>query len=592
MRRFSLTKDLYNIATSNLPWGALLVASLLACLGCASPSLASQELAKGPASADQLPMILDVKCTQGGSSISVVELLGEKVPAPAKSQDGKDGLEMFFPVSIEPSLKNVVFESPLINSLSFRPSDGGVWVVFGSAKPIRVKSVYGAGTNRLAISLVPKEDLSPLKGFKAPPVVVPRLSSGKDPIALNVPVDLALRDVELKDVFRMLGEFSGYNIICDPTVPSSPVTLTVKRVPMKEVFSYLMRTYDITYAVMGKTILVGKADALAKSLGQEKTRAFEISYGDIKQISGQVQTLFDITKPIVVDDRLRLMYVTGRPEQLDAVARFLSQADHPGKQVMLQARIVEVKDDGMRELESVVNAVYRYWWFSFNSKGGVLGYSRVNEPSIYKNDANRVTKPGAADISSIAENGNISMLDAGIRALETADKGKTLASPSVVVADGKEAKIALTENVKYISARDQAGNPTYSEERVGPSMEFLPVVGRDGFISIKMTLKTGEITKYIKGGLGEQVPQTSTREVTSYVRVRDGEPFVVGGLFRDSNNYSEYKIPILGDIPILGELFKTRSHTKERGEVAMIVIPYILDVPSSPIKSSDVATLQ
>ncbi|EHM09905.1 type II secretory pathway, component HofQ [Thermanaerovibrio velox DSM 12556] len=543
-------------------------------------------------SGDKIPMISDVKCGQGGSDLAVLELIGNMVPAPSKTQQGKDGLEMFFPASLEPSLRNVVFEYPLVNFVSFRPDEGGVWMAVGSSKPVKVQSVYGAGTSRLVVSLVSNPELSPVKGPKNPPTVVPRLSSGKDPIALSVPVDLALRDVELKDVFRMLGEFSGYNIICDPTVPSSPVTLTVKRVPMKEVFAYLMRTYDITYAVMGKTILVGKADALAKSLGQEKTKAFEISYGDIKQISGQVQTLFDITKPIVVDERLRLLYVTGRPEQLEAVAKFLSQADHPGKQVMLQARIVEVKDDGMKELESVINAVYRYWWFSFNSKGGVVGYSRVNEASIYKNDSNRVTKPGAADISAIAESGNISMIDAGIRALETADKGKALASPSVVVADGKEAKIALTENVKYISARDQAGNPTYSEEKVGPSMEFLPVVGRDGFITIKMTLKTGEITKYIKGGLGEQVPQTSTREVTSYVRVRDGEPFVVGGLFRNSDKYSEYKIPVLGDIPLLGELFKSRSRTKERGEVAMIVIPHILDVPTSPVKASDVNTLQ
>ncbi|ACZ19275.1 type II and III secretion system protein [Thermanaerovibrio acidaminovorans DSM 6589] len=584
--RLSRLTDL--ISSSGFRSFSLLLLALLAFTGHLGAAWA--EVASSQAQEQMVPMIRDIKCTQGGSQLAILEFIGASVANPSRIQDGREGLEVLFPpaVSVDQALpREIQFEYPLLSSVSLRTTEKGLLVVLSSPVPLKVKSQYGGGTNRFVLSLEPREQASRMKSGRVP-TVVPRASDGKDPLSLNVPVDLALREVELKDVFRMLGDFSGYNIICDPTVPTSPVTLTVRKVPMKEVFSYLMRTYDITYAVMGRTILVGKADSLAKSLGQEKTKAFEISYGDVKQISAQVQTLFEITRPIAVDERLRVMYVTGRPEQLAAVERFLNAADHPGKQVMLQARIVEVKDDGVRELESVVNTVYRYWWLSFSSKGGVLGYSRINQESVYKNDTNRVTKPGATDISAIAESGGLSLLDAGIKALENADKGKTLASPSVVVVDGKEAKISLTENIKYISARDQAGNPTYSEEKVGPTMEFLPTVGRDGFVTIKMTLKTGEVTKYIKGGLGEEVPQTSTREVTSYVRVRDGEPFVVGGLFRDSNTFSEYRIPVLSDIPLIGELFKSRTKKKERGEVAMIVIPHILDVPGSPVKTSEV----
>ncbi|WP_352425943.1 type II secretion system protein GspD, partial [Aminomonas paucivorans] len=420
------------------------------------------------------------------------------------------------------------------------------------------------------------------------------------------------------------------NILCDPSVPPGNVTLTVKAVPLREVFAYLMRTYDVTYAMMGKTILVGKADPLAKALGREETRAFHIAYANIgKQtsatwqhnsqstygpassprdgsqyqgqsqivetapdtnITDQLKTLFGLTKAIVVDERLRLIYVTARKDQMEAIAKFLDQADHPGQQVMLQARIVEIGDDGKEELESLISRVYKNWWFAFDNNGGMIGYTRINKPGLYDDDANdnRLIKPGGLDLSVVAQNPDLNFLDAGLRALETANKGKVLASPSVVTTDGKAANIALTENVKYISARDQAGNPTYSEERVGPTIDFTPRVGRDRIISLQLTLKTGEITKYIKGGMGEQVPQTSTRSVSSFVRVRNGEPFVVGGLFRDGTTYAENKIPILGDIPLLGELFRNRTSTKVHTEVAMIVIPYILDVPASSVTQHEV----
>ena len=84
------------------------------------------------------------------------------------------------------------------------------------------------------------------------------------------------------------------------------------------------------------------------------------------------------------------------------------------------------------------------------------------------------------------------------------------------------------------------------------------------------------------------MPQTSTREVNSTVRIRNGEPFVVGGLFRDGQTHSENKIPILGDIPLLGELFRNRTTQKIHTEVAMIVIPYLLDVPASGVSSRSI----
>jgi len=123
------------------------------------------------------------------------------------------------------------------------------------------------------------------------------------------------------------------------------------------------------------------------------------------------------------------------------------------------------------------------------------------------------------------------MLDVGIRNLVESNKADILASPSVVTVDGQKASIALTTNIKYISERDEAGNPVYTEERIGPTLEFTPIVGRDNTVTINVEISTGEVVEWRAGGMGEEVPVTSSRDVSTMVRVRNGEPFVIGGLF-------------------------------------------------------------
>jgi type IV pilus assembly protein PilQ len=166
----------------------------------------------------------------------------------------------------------------------------------------------------------------------------------------------------------------------------------------------------------------------------------------------------------------------------------------------------------------------------------------------------------------------------------TKNKGKVLADPSIITIDGKKAVIKLVENYPYISERDEAGNPTWSEKEVGPILEFTPTVGRDKMVSIDLKIETGEIIGTYRGQAGEQFPQTTNREVTTNIRVRDGEPFVVGGLYKDQEKVEKHRVPLLSDIPLLGELFKYKSETRDKTEVAMIVIPYILDIPDTTVE--------
>ena len=551
----------------------------------------SPALAEEKPSYAHLPPVGGLMVRQLGSDSILVELKGTSLPLPEVDTLGTDVVTFTLAGAYLPAVKwERDFNLPLVSLV--RADQDGENVVFKMrvSSPMSLKTMEGkAPSNRYVLRLstagfVERENIQADLLKPQAPVA----ATAGDPFSKTLPVTLDLRDVELRDVFRMLGAYANMNIVADPSVPNTLVTMTLKGVPLNEAMGYLMRMYNMSYAIMGKTIIVGTPDSIGKTTGKESTRQYRIAYADMKAVGGLVQGLAGVNK-VVIDERLRTLYVTGRPEQFLEVEKVLQQVDHPGRQVMLQARIIEVTDSGKEELETIIDAVYNQWWFNYSSAGAGAGYVYADQPANY-NPQTGDNRPAplapitGSGLKNIAEGSLTKLLDFGLRALVTKNKGKVLADPSIITIDGKKAVIKLVENYPYISERDEAGNPTWSEKEVGPILEFTPTVGRDKMVSIDLKIETGEIIGTYRGQAGEQFPQTTNREVTTNIRVRDGEPFVVGGLYKDQEKVEKHRVPLLSDIPLLGELFKYKSETRDKTEVAMIVIPYILDIPDTTVE--------
>lgn len=548
----------------------------------ASAQEAGADEEKGPAP----PAILGLTLVQGGSTLAVFQVTGEKLPVPDVLSTDENGLVLLWEGVILPSgYWERSFPTPLVQGVVLRQEPEGVQMQIRSTRRVYLGKTVGDPPSpemqlHLTTGDVAEEIPLPVTG-------VPKVVAG-DPFASSAPVTLQLRDSDLRDVFRMLGSMVNMNVVIDPSVPATPVTISLNNVPMNEAFQYLMRMYDVSYAIMGKTIIVGRKDNLSRAMGMEKTRAFRVAYADLGQIPALLQGLSGVSS-VVVDERLRTVYVTASEERLGDVAVTLQRIDHPGRQVMLQARIVEVSEGGSDELKGLVNAVYERWYASFSSAGGVIGYyddynGGVFNPSRTNREINppeSITFPDMADSA-------LSFFDASLQILVKQDKAKMLASPSVVTLDGQKASIKLLTDIKYVSERDDQGRPTYGEVESGPSLEFTPTVGRSDIVTIEMSVKTGDANLTYDSLLRGYIPQSTTREVQTIVRVRDGEPFVVGGLFNENKSENVWKIPIISEIPLLGELFKGKNTSVTKSEVIMVVVPYILDVPESVIQGSDV----
>jgi type IV pilus assembly protein PilQ len=426
------------------------------------------------------------------------------------------------------------------------------------------------------------------------------------PFAVNTPITLDLRDADLRDVFRLIAMQLKKNIIIDDSIPPGQlVTMTVKNEPLSRVYAYLMKAHDLTYEMLGNnTIIIGTTAMLSKLSGKVKTQAYRIAYATPGSVAGLLPRMTKITtEGIVVDERLRTLYATAAPDVLEEVAIAIQRLDHPGPQVMLYARILEFNDNNRLEVETALNGIFDHWWGRYAQGRMAIGAMNVDKGS---NSLPGYSGLGASSIPSAPLTGTTGLsglmegawrlVDGAFSAMETKSRAKTLANPSVITIDGQQATIDLSQDFPYISGRDDAGNAQWSTMNIGPQLVMTPRVGRgannEKIVTLDLQLRTSDQAGEVQGSLGETMPIRTQRSVTTTVRVRDGEPFVVGGLFSENKTNNTLRIPILGQLPLLGELFSYKTRSVQKSQVVMLVIPYILDTPDTAIEQSTVMLKQ
>ena len=536
------------------------------------------------------PMLLNYELYQLGASEVVFGLSGKDLPEPEVNCESTRVSFLIRDTHVDRAeMTNHALVTPMISDMQINQISDDVEIIMETKAPLSVRSKRGsAPSNEFSYRMIAGVEEERIR--REPVETRPKLEAPKPvgPFADKTKITLDLRDTELRDVFRMLGAHLKKNVIIDPSLPPALVTMTLKNVPLSEAFDYLMKTYDVAYHMVGKdTIVVGTQDGLSRLSGNEETRTFNIAYGDPTVLQGLLVNLTKLpVDRVLVDPRLRALYVTSTPQKLMEVNNILQKMDKPGKQVMIYAKIFEFSDSVTDEVETALNAVYNHWWLGYSGKGGMRGgYADDNRlgRNLNLRDESNAILPLQTDLKT-PMHGIWREFDGAFRALENKGKGKTLANPSVIAIDGMEAKVELTEDYPYISERDDAGNPTWSTQTVGPQMTMTPRVGRDGVINLTLDLETGQVLEMITGSTGEQMPRTSKRHVTTNVRVRDGEPFVIGGLFSDSKTKTRVRIPVLGQLPLLGELFTYRYDEHRKTQVVMLVVPYVLDTPDAAIE--------
>jgi type IV pilus assembly protein PilQ len=305
---------------------------------------------------------------------------------------------------------------------------------------------------------------------------------------------------------------------------------------------------------------------------------------------------------ISFDRRTNTLLVIDIPPRVAAIRDLVNQLDKPVDQVVIEARIVIANESFARELGAKFGISGSNNNVFFNN---TVANNVAYEDSVAKaNNANSASPPPnplqAPTLthglnfnipSALAGAGSLALsilnagyaLDLELSALQNEGRGEIISNPRIVTSNQKEALIKQGDQIGYLTVTGgQSGNiPQVQFKDVVLQLKVTPTITNDGRIFLNMDLLKDDLSGYINTGAG-QVPQIATREVTTAVLVDDGQTVVVGGVyeFKDQNSLS--KVPFLGDIPILGNLFKNRNHTKSKAELLVFVTPKVIRVAQRP----------
>jgi len=433
---------------------------------------------------------------------------------------------------------------------------------------------------------------------------------------------LNFQDIETRAVLQLLAETSGRNIVVSDTVQGN-VTLRLRNVPWDQALDIVMTTKGLDMRQNGNVIIVAPAEEIAarETADLEAKNAIaeleplyseflQVNYAKASDLSGLISgtdsgsgnALLSDRGSIAVDDRTNTLLIQDTAERLQDIRRLVSTLDVPIKQVLIESRIVVVNDDFSRDLGIRLGVTA----FNETSDGLVTTSGTGNGTDTMINSAlNNLADPGNGtpypiQVPQLNNRYNVSvpitnaagrfalavlesdyLVDLELTALEAEGRGEIVSTPRVITANQKEARIEQGVEIPYQQSAS-SGATTIQFKKAVLSLTVTPQITPDNNIIMDLLVHKDNVGDIIStGGLGGTVPSIDTRAVETQVLVADGQTVVLGGIYETERRETINKVPFLGDIPVLGRLFKSTQRVDNKAELLIFVTPRILEEGSS-----------
>ncbi|MBT8066783.1 MAG: type IV pilus secretin PilQ [Gammaproteobacteria bacterium] len=425
---------------------------------------------------------------------------------------------------------------------------------------------------------------------------------------------LNFQDIETRAVLQLLAETSGKNIVVSDTVQGN-VTLRLRNVPWDQALDIVMTTKGLDMRQNGNVIMVAPAEEIAaretadleakaaiSELEPLYSEFLQVNYAKASDLAQLIMAqsggsaLTSSRGSVGVDDRTNTLLVQDTAESLQSIRRLVRALDIPIKQVLIESRIVIVNDDFSRDLGIRLGVT------AFNESSTGLtaisgtGTGTDNMISTYLenladptsttllelpdlNERYNVPLPigAAAGRFSLAVLENDYLVDLELTALEAEGRGEIVSTPRVITANQKEATIKQGVEIPYQQSASSGATTIQFKEAV-LELVVTPQITPDNNIIMDLRVSKDNVGEIIStGGLGGTVPSIDTRSVETQVLVADGQTVVLGGIYETERRETVNKVPLLGDIPFAGNLFKSKQRTDNKAELLIFVTPRILE---------------
>lgn len=389
-------------------------------------------------------------------------------------------------------------------------------------------------------------------------------------------ISLDADDANLPAVLKILAEKGDLNVITGPGVAAGRITIHMKDVPVEQAVNLVVRAAGLAYERIGNSILVAEAKFLREETGLS-AYIVNLKYADANEVK---TALAGITDKISVDRGGNRLIVVTSPRIISEIESIVAELDRPAQQVMLEARIIEVSTDDVRNLGID--------WDLLNRQGFVFvegNYSSIEggdgETGQLENLQMFPNTPGTFDIFKFKNFSRVArvfrfFLDALVRD----GNARVLANPKLTTLNGKEATMLVGQRIPFVTTGAVFAGGGASQvqqiqkEEVGVKLSITPLINADGYITTTISPEVSSVV----GFKGEQadLPVVATRQATTTVRLKDGGSVIIGGLLSEERTETVVKVPLLGDIPFFGKLFQHTNVTATKKDLIIEVTPRIL----------------
>lgn len=388
-------------------------------------------------------------------------------------------------------------------------------------------------------------------------------------------ISLDFPETSLSTVLDVLSLKTGRKFITDSDLARKKIVFNLRDVTPDEALAALLDTYNLYYIRQGSTniyVIKNKTDQTVTLV----SKVLFLNYSSAKEMEGALKSNLTKNGTLAADDRTNTLIVTDMADNIDKIEALVRTLDTPPLQVLLEAKIVDVKLDNSLSVGTDINNLYRTNKYTTSpldlQRQATVGTSLSNSSVQPEMNFSQLFAPGLAQsgklkVSILQGDYNI---DATIEALKKDSNAKLLTNPRLLVINNQEATIDIVEEIPYQERTfSSGGTETVSTQfkTAGIKLKVKPQINRDGSIVLNVVPEQS----YRTGETMGNVPIISTSKANTTFMLRNGETAVIGGLIRESDSNTEYKVPLVGDIPILGALFKRVDKSKVRTELTIFI---------------------
>ncbi|HNK17217.1 MAG TPA: type IV pilus secretin PilQ [Piscinibacter sp.] len=428
-------------------------------------------------------------------------------------------------------------------------------------------------------------------------------------------LSLNFQNIEVRALLQVIADFTNFNVVTSDTVTGN-VTLRLKDVPWDQALDIILQAKGLGLRKSGNVIWIAPKDELAAKEKVEleskaqvaqleplRTQSFQLNYAKAEEVakglSGQGQSgggsgtkILSPRGSVIFETRTNQLFVSDIPSKLEEIQMLIGKIDVPVRQVLIEARIVIADDNFSRSLGAKLGATdlrglrggVPGWKVSgdtrvsiggnMNAVGGqtlqtdTLNFSDtsfVSLPAIGQNNYN----PASFALSLFGASSN-RFLNLEISAIEADGRGKVVSSPRVVTADQTKALIEQGTELPYQVATS-SGATSLQFRKANLKLEVTPQITPEGSVILDVDVNKDSVGQATAAGFA-----IDTKHVKTQVLVENGGTVVIGGIFEQSDRTDTTKVPFLGDIPVLGNLFKTTTKTSERTELLIFLTPKVV----------------